>query len=98
MVNKIIKEVTNRKHFKFIATFTLSFILACILILFLILSKPVIQDATANDLKEINGIGVIKAAQIEKFYDLCPEASIQDAERLDGIGEITVQKLKEKYR
>lgn len=98
MVNKIIKKITGIKHFKFIATFSASFIIVCAIVLFLLLSKPMIQDATANDLKEINGIGAMKATQIEKFYDLCPEASIQDSERLDGIGEITVQKLKEKYR
>jgi len=47
---------------------------------------------------EINGIGAIKAGQIEKFYNLCPESTIDDAERLDGIGKETVEKLKKEYR
>lgn len=68
------------------------------LILFLILYKPPLKNASINDLKEIDGIGPMKAAIIEKYYDQCPEASIDSIDDIEGIGEKTVEKLKEKYR
>jgi DNA uptake protein ComE-like DNA-binding protein len=40
----------------------------------------------------------MKAAIIEKYYYQCPEESIDSIDDIEGIGEKTVEKLKEKYR
>lgn len=86
-----------KKYARCIIIFSISAIVTA-LILLLIFYKPPIENASINELKEINGIGPMKAAIIEKYYDQCPEASIDSIEDIDGIGEKTVDKLKEKYR
>jgi competence ComEA-like helix-hairpin-helix protein len=86
-----------KKYGKCIVIFSISAIVTA-LILFLILYKPPIENASINELKDIDGIGPMKAAMIEKYYDQCPDASIESVEDIDGIGEKTVEKLKEKYR
>jgi competence ComEA-like helix-hairpin-helix protein len=86
-----------KKHRSCIVIFSISAIITA-LILFLILYKPPIENASINELKDINGIGLMKADIIEKYYDQCPEASIDSIDDIDGIGEKTVEKLKEKYR
>jgi len=98
VVNQVVNKIKNIKHFKFICVFVASFALGCIVLSCLYFAKTPIKDAEINDLMEINGIGAIKAGQIEQFYNLCPDSTIDDVEQLNGIGKETVEKLKKEYR
>ena len=68
------------------------------IILFLILHKPPLKNACIDDLKDINGIGVYKAGAIVEYITYNQEAEPEDLDIIDGIGEKSIEKVKEKYR
>jgi DNA uptake protein ComE-like DNA-binding protein len=49
-------------------------------------------------LKDIDGIGVYKAGAIVEFVTYNQDAEPEDLDVIDGIGEKTIEKVKEKYR
>ena len=91
MVNKI------KKHGKCIVIFTVTAIITAI-ILFFILYKPPLKNACIDDLKDINGIGVYKAGAIVEFVTYNQDAGPEDLDIIDGVGEKTIEKVKEKYK
>lgn len=93
MANQIKKHCNKRC----IIIFLVSAIVTAI-ILTVFLYKPPIENAEINDLMRINGIGAIKAGQVQKYFDIYQNANIEDVEILDGIGKETVEKLKKEYR
>ena len=66
--------------------------------IFLIFYKPPLKDACIDDLKDIDGIGVYKAGAIVEFVTYNQDAEPEDLDVIDGIGEKTIEKVKEKYR
>ena len=91
MANKI------KKYGKCIVIFSISALLTAI-ILFLIFYKPPLKNACIDDLKDIDGIGVYKAGAIVEFVTYNQDAEPEDLDVIDGIGEKTIEKVKEKYR
>lgn len=85
------------KYGKRIVIFSISAILTAI-ILFLILYKPPLKNACIDDLKGIDGIGVYKAGAIVEYITYNQDATPEDLDIIDGIGEKTIEKVKEKYR
>ena len=86
-----------KKYGKCIVIFTVTAIVTAI-ILFLILYKPPLKNACIDDLKDIDGVGVYKAGVIVEYVTYHPDSKIDDFDDIEGIGEKTVEKLKEKYR
>lgn len=93
MVNPITKYCKKRCIIIFLVT-----AIVTALILSVVLYKPPIENAEINDLMRINGIGAVKAGQIQKYLEYYPNADIDELEMLDGIGKETVEKLKKEYR
>ena len=91
MVNKI------KKHGRCIVIFTVTAIVTAI-ILFLILYKPPLKNACIDDLKDIDGVGVYKAGVIVEYITYNQDATPEDLDIIDGVGEKTIEKVKEKYR
>ena len=85
------------KYGKRIVIFSISAILTAI-ILFLILYKPPLKNACIDDLKGIDGIGVYKAGAIVEYITYNQDSTPEDLDDIDGIGDKTVEKIKEKYR
>jgi len=86
-----------KKYGKCIVIFSVSALLTAI-ILFLILYKPPLKNACIDDLKGIDGIGVYKAGAIVEYITYNQDATPEDLDIIDGIGEKTIEKVKEKYR
>ena len=86
-----------KKNIRCIVIFSISALVTC-LILFLIFYKPPIKNACIDDLKDIDGIGVYKAGAIVEFITYNQNATPEDLDIIDGIGEKTVEKIKGKYR
>ena len=86
-----------KKRFKCVLIFVTVAIVTAI-ILFLILYKPPLKNACIDDLKDIDGIGVYKAGAIVEFITYNQDAEPEDLDVIDGIGEKTIEKVKEKYR
>ena len=86
-----------KKRFKCVLIFATVAIVTAI-ILFLILYKPPLKNACIDDLKDIDGIGVYKAGAIVKYITYHQDAEPEDLDVIDGIGEKTIEKVKEKYR
>ena len=86
-----------KKYGKCIVIFSISAILTA-LILFLIFYKPPLKNACIDDLKDVDGIGVYKAGAIVEFVTYNQDAEPEDLDDIDGIGDKTVEKIKEKYR
>ena len=86
-----------RKYGKRIAIFLISAIVTA-LVLLVILYKPPLKNACIDDLKDIGGIGVYKARVIVEYITYNQDAAPEDLDIIDGIGEKTIEKVKEKYR
>ena len=63
---------------------------------FLCLSLP--NGSAPAELKDIDGIGVYKAGAIVEYITYNQDATPEDLDIIDGIGEKTIEKVKEKYR
>ena len=85
------------KYGKRIAIFLISAILTAVILL-VIFYKPPLKNACIDDLKDIYGIGVYKAGAIVEFVTYNQDAEPEDLDVIDGIGEKTIEKVKEKYR
>ena len=68
------------------------------IILLLIFYKPPLKNACIDELKDIDGIGVYKAGAIVEYITYNQDATPGDLDIIDGIGEKTIEKVKEKYR
>jgi competence ComEA-like helix-hairpin-helix protein len=86
-----------KKRFKCVFIFATVAIITAI-ILFLIFYKPPLKNACIDDLKDIDGIGVYKAGAIVEYITYNQDATPEDLDIIDGIGEKTIEKVKEKYR
>ena len=86
-----------KKYSRCAIIFTVTAIVTAI-ILFLILYKPPLKNACIDELKDIDGIGVYKAGAIVEFVTYNQDAEPEDLDVIDGIGEKTIEKVKEKYR
>ena len=86
-----------RKHIRCIVIFSISALLTAIILL-LMLYRPPLKNACIDDLKDIDGIGVYKAGAIAEFVTYNQDAEPEDLDVIDGIGEKTIEKVKEKYR
>ena len=60
--------------------------------------KPSIHDATYFDLIQIDEIGEVKAENILTYLSTNPQASIDELVLVDYVGEVTVSKLKRRYK
>ena len=85
------------KYGKCIFIFCLTAIVTA-LIVFMITYKPPLKNACIDDLKDIDGIGVYKAGAIVEFVTYNQDTTPEDLDIIDGIGEKTIEKVKEKYR
>ena len=85
------------KYGKRIVIFSISAILTA-LILLVIFYKPPLKNACIDELKDINGIGVYKAGAIIEYITYNQDAEPEDLDVIYGIGEKTIEKVKEKYR
>ena len=86
-----------KKHRSCIVIFSISAIITAIILL-LLLYKPPLKNACIDDLKGIDGIGVYKAGAIVEYITYNQDATPEDLDIIDGIGEKTIEKVKEKYR
>ena len=86
-----------KKRFKCVLIFATVAIITAIILL-LILYKPPLKNACIDDLKDIDGIGVYKAGAIVEYITYNQDATPEDLDIIDGIGEKTIEKIKEKYR
>ncbi len=86
-----------KKCFKCVLIFATVAIITAIILL-LILYKPPLKNACIDDLKDIDGIGVYKAGAIVEYITYNQDATPEDLDIIDGIGEKTIEKVKEKYR
>ena len=85
------------KYGKRIAIFLISAILTAVILL-VIFYKPPLKNACIDDLKDIDGIGVYKAGAIVEYITYNQDATPEDLDIIDGVGEKTIEKVKEKYR
>ena len=85
------------KYGKRIFIFCLTAIVTA-LIVFMITYRPPLKNACIDDLKDIDGIGVYKAGAIVEYITYNQDAEPEDLDIIDGIGEKTIEKVKEKYR
>ena len=60
--------------------------------------QPSIHDATIEELQEINGIGEKLSQDIYMYLKVNKGATIEDLDDIKYIGEITIKKIKRKYR
>jgi len=60
--------------------------------------KPSIHDATYFDLIQIDEVGEVKAENILTYLSTNPQASIDELVLVDYVGEVTVHKLKRRYK
>ena len=65
---------------------------------FLDIIQATTKNACIDDLKDIDGIGVYKAGAIVEYITYHQDAESEDLDIIDGIGEKTIEKVKEKYR
>jgi len=86
-----------KKRFKCVLIFATVAILTAVILL-VIFYKPPLKNACIDDLKDIYGIGVYKAGAIVEFVTYNQDAEPEDLDVIDGIGEKTIEKVKEKYR
>ncbi len=86
-----------KKRFKCVLIFATVAIITSIILL-LIFYKPPLKNACIDDLKDIDGIGVYKAGAIVEYITYNQDATPEDLDIIDGIGEKTIEKVKEKYR
>lgn len=62
------------------------------------LYKPSITTATYEELTDIPYIGKVTAQDIIYYCDANKNASVEDLEYINGIGEETVEVLKERWK
>ena len=86
-----------KKRFKCVLIFATVAIITA-LVLLVIFYKPPLKNACIDDLKYINGIGVYNAGAIVEYLTYNQDAEPEDLDIIDGIGEKTIEKVKEKYR
>lgn len=86
-----------KKYGKRIFIFCLTAIVTA-LIVFMITYKPPLKNACIDDLKDIDGVGVYKAGVIVEYITYNQDATPEDLDIIDGVGEKTIEKVKEKYR
>ena len=68
-------------------------------ILLVCCSKPDIRTATQDQLQaEILGIGEIKSELIVSYLESNKNATIEDLERIEGIGEVLIEKIKKRWK
>ena len=63
-----------------------------------IIYKPSVHDAEIHQLININGIGEVRAELIVTYLENNKTATIEDLERIDGIGCITLSKIRKRWR
>ena len=63
-----------------------------------IIYKPSVHNASAYELMKINGIGEYYSIEIVLYLDENENATIDDLDCIDGIGRITIKKLKKRWR
>jgi len=63
----------------------------------ILLDKPNIEEATYEQLEEINGIGNILATRVLSYLDTSEEISINDLENVKGIGPKKLKLIKEVF-
>lgn len=90
-----IKNLT--KHKRCIAVFIISAIVTALILSFVFYRAP-LKNASIDDLKDIDGIGVYKAGAIVEYITYNQDATPEDLDDIEGIGEKTVEKIKEKYK
>ena len=90
--------VANKVRIK---TFVLVLVITMLVltpILFVCCDKPSIHDATAIEIEQsILGIGEHYSQAIVTYLDLNKDACIEDLDDIDGIGRITIKKLKKEW-
>jgi len=74
------------------------FIILLTSVLGLSLYKPSITTATIEELQEINGIGEKLSEDIYMYLKVNKSATIEDLDDIKYIGEITIKKIKKRYR
>jgi len=78
--------------------FTILILILIICLLFgTVCFKPNIHTATHEELQEINGIGEVLSNRISLYLDLNKNATIEDLDCIDGIGDKTIEKIKRKF-
>lgn len=65
--------------------------------LFIIIDKPNIEEATFEQLEEINGIGDILATRVLSYIDSKEDVDIEDLEEIKGIGPKRLKIIKEVF-
>jgi DNA uptake protein ComE-like DNA-binding protein len=75
----------------------LSVIIFCS-ISFIVLNKPPISEATAQEIQTINGIGEVLSERVVSYLDANPNADIEDLEAVKGIGPEKVKLLRKEFK
>lgn len=85
---------------KILKTYALILIIVVIVcgIVFLSFNKPSITQATYEELTEVYGIGDTRAQDIIYYCDANKNASVGDLDYITGIGDKTVDILKERWK
>lgn len=63
----------------------------------ILLDKPNIEEATFEQLEEINGIGDILATRVLSYIDSKEDIDIEDLEEIKGIGPKRLKIIKEVF-
>ena len=63
----------------------------------ILLDKPNIEEATYEQLEEINGIGNILATRVLSYLDNNEDVNINDLENVKGIGPKKLKLIKEVF-
>lgn len=66
-------------------------------LIFLIGSKPDIQNSTYEELIELHDIGDVLAKRILLYLEKNPEASVEELVEVEGIGVQRLQTIKEEW-
>lgn len=74
------------------------FIILLTSVLGLSLYKPSITTATIDELQEINGIGEKLSQDIYTYLKHNKTASIEDLDDIRYIGEVTLKKIRKRWR
>ena len=88
--------MVNNKVKRFICALIVTMVILLVTMHFAF-DKKDIHKCTAEDLMEINGLGVTKSVLIVEYLELNEDADIDDLACINGIGDVTIKRIKEVY-
>ena len=83
---------------KVIITSTITTFIVLMIVYSLVFYKPSITTATHEQLTEIYGIGNVTAQDIIYYCDDNKNATVEDLEYINGIGDKTIELLRERWK